>query len=74
MHISAEMFDAITTGFTIRNVSDIVGAFREMWRIARPHAERVEATRAMRARLAGPRHRPALARCEAVHEELLQVC
>ncbi|HYT37864.1 MAG TPA: hypothetical protein VEN99_00045 [Acidimicrobiia bacterium] len=45
-----------------------------MWRIARPNAERVEATRAMRARLAGPRHRPALARCEAVHEELLQVC
>jgi demethylmenaquinone methyltransferase/2-methoxy-6-polyprenyl-1,4-benzoquinol methylase len=31
-----EMFDAITTGFTIRNVSDIAGAFREMWRIARP--------------------------------------
>jgi demethylmenaquinone methyltransferase/2-methoxy-6-polyprenyl-1,4-benzoquinol methylase len=31
-----ETFDAITTGFTLRNVTDIAGAFREMWRIARP--------------------------------------
>jgi demethylmenaquinone methyltransferase / 2-methoxy-6-polyprenyl-1,4-benzoquinol methylase len=29
-------FDAITTGFTMRNVSDIGQAFREMWRVARP--------------------------------------
>jgi demethylmenaquinone methyltransferase / 2-methoxy-6-polyprenyl-1,4-benzoquinol methylase len=29
-------FDAITTGFTIRNVTDIDAAFREMWRVARP--------------------------------------
>ncbi|NJN66636.1 MAG: ubiquinone/menaquinone biosynthesis methyltransferase [Chloroflexaceae bacterium] len=29
-------FDAITTGFAIRNVTDIVAAFREMWRVARP--------------------------------------
>jgi demethylmenaquinone methyltransferase/2-methoxy-6-polyprenyl-1,4-benzoquinol methylase len=28
-------FDAITTGFTMRNVTDIGGAFREMWRVAR---------------------------------------
>jgi demethylmenaquinone methyltransferase/2-methoxy-6-polyprenyl-1,4-benzoquinol methylase len=30
------MFDVITTGFTLRNVTDIAGAFREMWRVARP--------------------------------------
>ncbi|HMP42834.1 MAG TPA: class I SAM-dependent methyltransferase, partial [Roseiflexaceae bacterium] len=29
-------FDAITTGFTMRNVVDIPAAFREMYRIARP--------------------------------------
>lgn len=29
-------FDAITTGFTIRNVTDIGAAFAEMWRVARP--------------------------------------
>lgn len=29
-------FDAITTGFAMRNVSDIAQAFREMWRVARP--------------------------------------
>ncbi len=28
-------FDAITTGFTLRNVTDIAAAFREMWRVAR---------------------------------------
>jgi demethylmenaquinone methyltransferase/2-methoxy-6-polyprenyl-1,4-benzoquinol methylase len=28
-------FDAITTGFAMRNVSDIAQAFREMWRVAR---------------------------------------
>jgi demethylmenaquinone methyltransferase / 2-methoxy-6-polyprenyl-1,4-benzoquinol methylase len=28
-------FDAITTGFTLRNVTDIDGALREMWRVAR---------------------------------------
>ena len=43
-----------------------------MWRIARPSAEREEATRAMRARLAGEPHRRALARCQAVYEELLR--
>ena len=31
-----ETFDAITTGFTLRNVTDIPGAFREIWRVARP--------------------------------------
>ncbi len=29
-------FDAITTGFALRNVTDITAAFREMWRVARP--------------------------------------
>lgn len=29
-------FDAITTGFTMRNVSDIGQAFAEIWRVARP--------------------------------------
>jgi hypothetical protein len=42
-----------------------------MWRIARPNADREEATRAMRARLAGLAHRSPLARCQAVHRELL---
>ena len=32
----AESFDAITTGFTMRNVADIGAAFREMYRVARP--------------------------------------
>jgi demethylmenaquinone methyltransferase / 2-methoxy-6-polyprenyl-1,4-benzoquinol methylase len=32
----AETFDAITTGFAMRNVTDIGAAFREMWRVARP--------------------------------------
>lgn len=31
-----ESFDAITTGFTMRNVTDIGAAFREMWRVGRP--------------------------------------
>ena len=31
-----DTFDAITTGFTIRNVSDIPAAFREIWRVAKP--------------------------------------
>jgi len=30
-----ETFDAITTGFAMRNVTDIGAAFREMWRVAR---------------------------------------
>jgi hypothetical protein len=42
-----------------------------MWRIARPNAEREEATRVMRGRLGGEAHRRTLARCEAVHQELL---
>jgi demethylmenaquinone methyltransferase/2-methoxy-6-polyprenyl-1,4-benzoquinol methylase len=29
-------FDALTTGFTMRNVVDIETAFREMWRVTRP--------------------------------------
>lgn len=33
-----QTFDAITTGFTMRNVVDITQAFREMWRVARPGA------------------------------------
>jgi demethylmenaquinone methyltransferase/2-methoxy-6-polyprenyl-1,4-benzoquinol methylase len=35
-----ETFDALTTGFTMRNVTDIEGAFREMWRVTR-HGGRV---------------------------------
>lgn len=31
-----DSFDAITTGFAMRNVIDIAAAFREMWRVARP--------------------------------------
>jgi demethylmenaquinone methyltransferase/2-methoxy-6-polyprenyl-1,4-benzoquinol methylase len=31
-----QSFDAITTGFTMRNVVDIEVAFREMWRVTRP--------------------------------------
>jgi demethylmenaquinone methyltransferase/2-methoxy-6-polyprenyl-1,4-benzoquinol methylase len=31
-------FDAITTGFVMRNVTDIAQAFREMYRVARPGA------------------------------------
>jgi len=34
----ARGFDACTVGFGIRNVSDIVGAFREMRRVCRPGA------------------------------------
>lgn len=30
-----ESFDAITTGFTLRNVTNIEAAFREMWRVSR---------------------------------------
>lgn len=33
-----ETFDAITTGFVMRNVTDIGQAFREMYRVARPGA------------------------------------
>ena len=32
----ADSFDAITTGFMLRNVTDIAQAFREMHRVARP--------------------------------------
>lgn len=31
-----ESFDAITTGFVMRNVTDIAAAFREMYRVTRP--------------------------------------
>ena len=44
-----------------------------MWRIARPSAERQEATRQMKARLTSDRHRAALARCEVVYEQLLRL-
>ena len=44
------------------------------WRIARPSLERGAATREMQARLTGSRHRPALARCEALYDELLLAC
>ena len=44
-----------------------------VWRVARPNADRMEATREMKARLTGPAHRPALARCEAVYDQLLRV-
>lgn len=44
-----------------------------MWRIARPNADRKEATREMQARLTGPPHRAALARCDAVYDSLLGV-
>jgi hypothetical protein len=43
------------------------------WRVARPHAARAEATREMKARLTSDRHRAALARCQAVHDQLLRV-
>lgn len=33
-----EVFDAISTGFVMRNVADIAQAFREMYRVARPGA------------------------------------
>ncbi len=29
-------FDAVTSGFLMRNVIDVVGAFREQWRVTRP--------------------------------------
>lgn len=32
----AAHFDAITTGFAMRNVADIEQAFREMWRVTKP--------------------------------------
>lgn len=35
---AAESFDAITTGFMMRNVTDIPAAFRELWRVAAPGA------------------------------------
>lgn len=43
-----------------------------MWRIARPNAERKEAAREMQARLAAPPYRAALARCQAVHDRLVE--
>ena len=44
-----------------------------VWRVARPNADRAEATREMKARLSSEAHRPALARCEAVYDQLLGV-
>jgi hypothetical protein len=40
------------------------------WRVARPSAERAEATREMKARLTSDRYRDALARCQAIHDRL----
>ena len=31
-----ETFDAVTSGFLMRNVIDVAGAFREQWRVTRP--------------------------------------
>jgi demethylmenaquinone methyltransferase/2-methoxy-6-polyprenyl-1,4-benzoquinol methylase len=31
-----QTFECITTGFAMRNVTDIESAFREMWRVAKP--------------------------------------
>ena len=42
-----------------------------VWRVARPSAERAEATREMKDRLHRPAYRPALARCEEVYDQLL---
>jgi hypothetical protein len=44
-----------------------------MWRIARPNAERKEATREMQARLTAPPFGAALARCQAVHDRLIEM-
>lgn len=44
-----------------------------MWRVARPNSDRAAATQEMKSRLASPPHRAALARCEAVYEQLLRV-
>jgi hypothetical protein len=44
-----------------------------VWRVARPNADRAEATREMKARLNSPAFRPALARCEQVYDQLLRV-
>lgn len=44
-----------------------------LWRIARPSADRAAAAGEMKARLTSGRHRPALARCEAVYERLLEL-
>jgi hypothetical protein len=43
------------------------------WRVARPNADRAEATLEMKARLSRA-HQPALARCEAVYDRLLRLC
>ena len=44
-----------------------------LWRVARPNADRAEATRDMKARLSSEAHQPALARCEALYDQLLRV-
>src|SRR2546423_9255113 len=44
-----------------------------LWRIARPNADRADATREMKARLLSDAHRPVLGRCEPVYHQLLQV-
>jgi hypothetical protein len=44
-----------------------------LWRVARPNADRAEATRDVKARLSSEAHQPALARCEALYDQLLRV-
>ncbi len=44
-----------------------------VWRVARPNAERADATWEIKHRLTSEAHRPALARCEAVYDRLVRV-
>ena len=62
----AEVFDEME-----REALSTPSELDRMWRIARPNAERKEATREMQARLAAPPHSPGLTRCQAVHDRLL---
>jgi hypothetical protein len=43
-----------------------------VWRVARPNADRAEASREMKARLTGERHQAALSRCQTVYDQLIQ--
>ena len=44
-----------------------------LWRVARPNAERADATREMKARLSNEAYHPALGRCQAVYDQLIRV-
>lgn len=44
-----------------------------LWRIARPNAERKEATRDMQIRLAAPPFQAALTRCQTLHDRLVEM-